>query len=389
MASSEATRGPSRGAGDGQPRPVRAGRVRAPARQAGWEVIGASRGGTDGGGRTAHRRQSCGPRRHRNALAQFAAHQPVLRRLHRRPRPRPRGRGEPGDSRQHARRPRHGARAAPARRDLPRGEGIRRAPRAVPDAGQGIRPGRARPVALPRPAAGPQGVRPAARRHLDRAAARLHLRPGPRIADQPAARGRGAGGAGARAGRAAVLSRDGGIREVAHPGDRLAAAGRAAEWAAMSPAARDEIFNVTNGDVFRWSTVAADRRGLRCPGGNVVPARLAEVMPRREPEWDALVARHGLVPVPLAELVDWRFVDAMLGMPYDLITSTIKIRRAGFGDCIDSGDMFVGGCSTTCGDVATSHRCEPPGGARGIPARNSKMIYLLTVPARRPMGCAH
>jgi hypothetical protein len=33
-------------------------------------------------------------------------------------------------------------------------------------------------------------------------------------------------------------------------------------------------------------------------------------------------------------------VDAMLGMPYDLITSTIKIRRAGFGDCIDSGDMF-------------------------------------------------
>jgi hypothetical protein len=35
-----------------------------------------------------------------------------------------------------------------------------------------------------------------------------------------------------------------------------------------------------------------------------------------------------------------RFVDAMLGMPYDLITSTIEIRRAGFGDCIDSGDMF-------------------------------------------------
>jgi nucleoside-diphosphate-sugar epimerase len=118
--------------------------------------------------------------------------------------------------------------------------------------------------------------------------------------------------------------------------------GRAAEWAATSPAARDEIFNVTNGDVFRWEhmwPLIAGAFGV--PAGDIVPARLAEVMPRREPEWDALVTRHGLVPVPLAELVDWRFVDAMLGMPYDLITSTIKIRQAGFGDCTDSGDMFL------------------------------------------------
>jgi nucleoside-diphosphate-sugar epimerase len=118
--------------------------------------------------------------------------------------------------------------------------------------------------------------------------------------------------------------------------------GRAAAWAAMSPAARDEIFNITNGDVFRWEhmwPLIAGAFGV--PPGDIEPARLAEVMPRREPEWDALIARHGLVPLPLAELVDWRFVDAMLGMPYDLITSTIKIRRAGFGDCIDSGDMFL------------------------------------------------
>jgi nucleoside-diphosphate-sugar epimerase len=118
--------------------------------------------------------------------------------------------------------------------------------------------------------------------------------------------------------------------------------GRAAEWAAMSLAARDETFNVTNGDVFRWEhmwPLIAGAFGVRA--GDIVPVRLAEVMPRREPEWGALVARHGLVPVPLADLVDWRFVDAMLGMPYDLITSTIKIRRGGFGDCIDSGDMFV------------------------------------------------
>ena len=59
--------------------------------------------------------------------------------------------------------------------------------------------------------------------------------------------------------------------------------GRAAEWAAMSPAARDEIFNVTNGDVFRWEQMwplIAGAFGVpaghlvrlgwprSCPGGN-------------------------------------------------------------------------------------------------------------------------
>jgi len=118
--------------------------------------------------------------------------------------------------------------------------------------------------------------------------------------------------------------------------------GRAAEWAATSPAARDEIFNVTNGDVFRWENMWPLIAGaFGVPAGEIAPARLAEVVPQWEPEWKDLVARYGLVPVPLAELVDWQFVDAMLGMPYDLITSTIKIRRAGFGDCIDSGDMFL------------------------------------------------
>lgn len=50
-----------------------------------------------------------------------------------------------------------------------------------------------------------------------------------------------------------------------------------------------------------------------------------------------------------------RFVDAMLWMPYDLITSTIKIKRAGFGDSIDSGDMFL-----ELFDDLRRRRCIPP-----------------------------
>jgi len=122
-----------------------------------------------------------------------------------------------------------------------------------------------------------------------------------------------------------------------------------------------EHLHVTNGDVFRWEhmwPLIAGAFGVAA--GDVVPARLAEVMPRREPEWKALAARHGLVPLSLAELVDWRFADAMFGMPYDLITSTVKIRRAGFGDCIDSGDMFL----QLFDDLRQRRYIPPLGGAR-------------------------
>lgn len=39
--------------------------------------------------------------------------------------------------------------------------------------------------------------------------------------------------------------------------------------------------------------------------------------------------------------MSWAFGDAILKTPYDNITSTIKARRDGFADCIDTADMFV------------------------------------------------
>lgn len=40
-------------------------------------------------------------------------------------------------------------------------------------------------------------------------------------------------------------------------------------------------------------------------------------------------------------MVHWQFGDFIFHLGFDNISSTIKTRRAGFHDCIDTEDMFA------------------------------------------------
>jgi nucleoside-diphosphate-sugar epimerase len=125
---------------------------------------------------------------------------------------------------------------------------------------------------------------------------------------------------------------------------------RALAWAATSPEARDETFNVTNGDVFTmrgvWPAIAA---ALEMDVGDDVPLSLSASMPAREREWAALCERRDLAaPRTFDAFVGQGFVyaDLFLGPfrdvpPPPALVSTIKIRQAGFGDCLDTEDMFT------------------------------------------------
>jgi nucleoside-diphosphate-sugar epimerase len=126
--------------------------------------------------------------------------------------------------------------------------------------------------------------------------------------------------------------------------------GRAIKWAAETPSqSANEIFNVTNGDVFNiknlWPAIA-DAFGME-PGEDR-PLSLAEAMPARQSDWAELVARHDLIaPVDLAAFVGQSFIYADVIMGYGAtearpssFVSTIKLRQAGFGECIDTEDMF-------------------------------------------------
>jgi hypothetical protein len=67
---------------------------------------------------------------------------------------------------------------------------------------------------------------------------------------------------------------------------------------------------------------------------------LARIMPGRAATWQTVVERYGLQPLTLDRLVggSWQFADFAFSRTHSTssLLSTIKIREAGFGDCIDT-----------------------------------------------------
>ncbi len=117
---------------------------------------------------------------------------------------------------------------------------------------------------------------------------------------------------------------------------------RASRWAVDAPTARDQIFNLTNGDEFRWCNewqAIADWFGME--PGQIRPVSLVETMADKGPVWDGALTRAGLAPLPLDSMAAWGFTHAMLNIPFDLVTSSVKIRQAGFGECIDTTACFA------------------------------------------------
>ena len=116
---------------------------------------------------------------------------------------------------------------------------------------------------------------------------------------------------------------------------------RAAAWAGETPAASNEIFNITNGDYFRWKFMwPRIARMLRMEEAEPVPMPLAVYMADKGPLWAEMTRKYGLRTTPYEQLVSWRFGDFIFNSGFDNVSSTIKARRSGFHDCIDTEDMF-------------------------------------------------
>jgi hypothetical protein len=101
--------------------------------------------------------------------------------------------------------------------------------------------------------------------------------------------------------------------------------GRAAVWAASEKCSAGEIFNVTNGGLFRWQHLWP--RLAQYFGMEEAPLQtlnLADVMADKEPIWDAIVRKHGLKPYKFREIVSWRFGDMQFHQNWDSIVETMK-----------------------------------------------------------------
>ena len=119
------------------------------------------------------------------------------------------------------------------------------------------------------------------------------------------------------------------------------------EWAALSPAAAGQTFNITNGDVFAaaqaWPHLAAS---LGLPGdGNASASSLARFFEEERSlvAWAQLVEKYALRFRTLPEVLgqSHHYLDLLLGKrisekPLPVLLSTIKLRQAGFAPCRDS-----------------------------------------------------
>lgn len=114
-------------------------------------------------------------------------------------------------------------------------------------------------------------------------------------------------------------------------------------WAATTPAAANEAFNIVNGDVFRWKWMwarIADWFGLEpAPfDGTVIP--LEEQMRDDAPVWRRIATREGLAEADLDRLASPWHTDADLGRPFEVMTDMGKSRRLGFLDYQPTDDAF-------------------------------------------------
>jgi nucleoside-diphosphate-sugar epimerase len=115
------------------------------------------------------------------------------------------------------------------------------------------------------------------------------------------------------------------------------------EWAAITPAARDQAFNVVNGDVFRWCwmwTRIAAWFGIEpapFPGqGTPLEQQLAGA----EDIWKGIAQSHNLVEPDLNRLASAWHTDADLGRPIEVVTDMSKSRKLGFLDYQATDDSF-------------------------------------------------
>ncbi|MDO7873655.1 SDR family oxidoreductase [Hymenobacter sp. ASUV-10] len=104
-------------------------------------------------------------------------------------------------------------------------------------------------------------------------------------------------------------------------------------WAATTEAARNEAFNIVNGDYFRWSWLwprLAAWFGVEAVGFDGTMHPLEAEMANDAPIWQEIATRHHLAEPDLRQLASAWHTDLDLGRPIEVMTDMSKSRQAGF-----------------------------------------------------------
>ncbi len=103
-------------------------------------------------------------------------------------------------------------------------------------------------------------------------------------------------------------------------------------WAATTPSAQNQDYNVVNGDVFRWQwmwgEIAAYFGIEAAPFAGEQP--LEGRMNDAAQQWQKIASESGLKEPDVSKLASWWHTDADLGRPMEVFTDVSKSRKAGF-----------------------------------------------------------
>lgn len=120
-------------------------------------------------------------------------------------------------------------------------------------------------------------------------------------------------------------------------------------WASLAPAAQNEIFNITNGEVFEWRDLWPDlARAVGLEVGSDEPMSVRQWIMDRAGSWDELVQKQGLRPLTLEQVLgeshhyaDFQFAHRAQTPPPPALMSTIKLHNAGFHGVMNTTESFV------------------------------------------------
>lgn len=116
------------------------------------------------------------------------------------------------------------------------------------------------------------------------------------------------------------------------------------EYTALNDKCNNEIFNVTNGDIFRWEELWPKfGKYFNIDIAEPQTFSLSEYMKDKADLWKSIVDKYDLIDSNFESLAHWKFGDFIFNNQYDAFQDVNKFRRFGFHEMqVDTFSCFKG-----------------------------------------------
>ncbi|WP_210449974.1 SDR family oxidoreductase [Pantoea ananatis] len=127
---------------------------------------------------------------------------------------------------------------------------------------------------------------------------------------------------------------------IDHTDDSLLSA--ATLWASTASSARNQAFNINNGDIWRWCELWPLIAGwFELETAPPVALSFQQLFGDYRRTWHALAEKKQLVEADIMRLSDGQFADFVFSWDYDMFGDGSKLRRAGFTEFCATDEMFI------------------------------------------------